>query len=190
MADLPQQLTELLGRLSFYSSVKNYEKICLSRQCMVSSGWGISSVYRYVFGESSEKLIEHTNQLITDSYNILRAEPFKQWRHHVYRHLEDLNGAISRMIRTAYDDDANTKSQLSVAQTRVISILNEMSDYDKYQVDQLRTQTCYNSPNSKPIPIPSIKPDDTLHSQSAPAEVFRHPQPPKCGCSNPELPKE
>lgn len=190
MADLPQQLTELLGRLSFYSSVKNYEKICLSRQCMVSSGWGISSVYRYVFGESSEKLIEHTNQLITDSYNILSAEQFKQWRHHIYRYLEELNSAISRMVRTAYDDDANTKSQLKVSQTRVISILNEMSDFDKFQVQELRSQTCYNSPCSKPISIqiPVTKMDDILHTQSAPTEVFRYPQPPqendKCNCSS------
>lgn len=179
MSDLPEQLIELLGRLSFYSSVKNYEKICLSRQCMVSSGWGFSSIYRYVFSESSDKLIEHTNQLITDSYAILESENFKSWRHHIYRHLEDLNNAISRMVRTSYDDDAHTKSKLSVAQSRVIGILNGMTAYDKFQVDQLRSQTCYNSPgSSKPINIPGSDQEDMLHSQSAPAEVFRHPQPP------------
>lgn len=144
---IPDKLQNLLVRMGFYSSVKAGEKICFEGKHMVPSNSILNAGYRLWYGESSDKLLLETGKLITESNEALMKAEWKIFRYLIFAALEDMYNAITLQMNV-YTGRFDVCTSLNLSRVNISNLLNTMSDNERAQVLDYRTNISLSTSSS------------------------------------------
>lgn len=119
---MPDDISNIIEKLRFISLVKPGEKINLHNKTFCDAQSYLEATYRFLYGETKQKLATHIKNLISDTSNILVKYKGSVWEPKIKVALQSAKAGIENLVKT-YNKHPETLSVLNTCIENIESFI-------------------------------------------------------------------